>query len=328
MKIGAKVIVIISFFFTLVSLQHCDKLKKDPELRKDLEAAKKFEKQLKANPANIMAKQNLITAHLKIGYSYHRKGKDKKAIEEYKKALKLDPKMANVHSTLGNLYFDGGMEKEAANEFEIVLQLTPDDPDAHCKLGLLSSISGELDRSESELKKAVELKPDHLEAHKSLMVIYLKREDNEKGEQEKRIIEEIENKTFFPERGEDEEREISWEEIAKKEPDNIIAAYNVAKAQYDKAKEYLNYPLSSLNKPELREIKDALRLIKKYKVLAKKNPDEKKFQTITSQRKSKLRNLFEKRIHRLKRDYAQRREPIPTWILKFEACPKKEEGEK
>ncbi len=58
-----------------------------------------------------------------------------KAIEEYKKAIQIDPNHINSHLNLGEAYYQKGMYQEAKKEYEYVLQLNSMHMKAHFNLG-------------------------------------------------------------------------------------------------------------------------------------------------------------------------------------------------
>jgi tetratricopeptide (TPR) repeat protein len=65
------------------------------------EAARKYEKAVKADPG-------YAEAHSNLGFSYRKQGKFNKAVRSYKKAIALDPKLAEAHEYLGEAYAEMG----------------------------------------------------------------------------------------------------------------------------------------------------------------------------------------------------------------------------
>jgi tetratricopeptide (TPR) repeat protein len=68
-----------------------------------------------------------------------------------KKALELDPQLAEAHLQLGNLYFGQKNYVESIPEFERVLHLSPQTADAHYKLGQAYFRTGDKNRADEQL---------------------------------------------------------------------------------------------------------------------------------------------------------------------------------
>ena len=66
-----------------------------------------------------------------------------------KKAIALDPKLAEAHLQLGNLYSDQSKYAEAIPEYERALQLNPDLADAHYRLGQAYVHTGDKERAQA-----------------------------------------------------------------------------------------------------------------------------------------------------------------------------------
>ena len=86
------------------------------------EAARKYEKAVKADP-------NYAEAHSNLGYSYRKQGKFDKAVQSYKKAISLDPKLAEAHEYLGEAYAEMGKFDLAEKELQILRDLGSDEAD-------------------------------------------------------------------------------------------------------------------------------------------------------------------------------------------------------
>ena len=84
------------------------------------EAARSYEKAVKADPAYAEAYSNL-------GYSYRKLGQFDKAVSTYKKAIELDPKLAEAHEYLGEAYAEMGKFDLAEKELKILRDLGSDE---------------------------------------------------------------------------------------------------------------------------------------------------------------------------------------------------------
>jgi tetratricopeptide (TPR) repeat protein len=79
-----------------------------------------------------------------------------------KKAVALDPGLAEAHQQLGNLYSDQKKYAEAVPEYQAALQHDPDMADAHYRLGQAYVHTGQKDRAQEELQIYQGLRQQHL----------------------------------------------------------------------------------------------------------------------------------------------------------------------
>lgn len=91
-----------------------------------------------------------------------------KAIEEYKKALILNPEHEDAIYYLGNMYLELGADQEAEKEWLKLAHLNKESLRAHFQLGklYLYSESGELasmEKAESEFKRALAINQDFIQ---------------------------------------------------------------------------------------------------------------------------------------------------------------------
>jgi len=71
----------------------------------------------------------------RAGTRFFGEGDYDKAIEEYKKAIQIDPNHINSHLNLGEAYYQKGMYEEAKEEYTFVLSLNNMHIKAHYNLG-------------------------------------------------------------------------------------------------------------------------------------------------------------------------------------------------
>ena len=75
-----------------------------------------------------------------VGLAYQKAGLINEAISQYKKALSLNPNLADAadaHNNLGLCYFDKGLLNEAVMEFEHAIRIIPNYIPAHNNLGFI-----------------------------------------------------------------------------------------------------------------------------------------------------------------------------------------------
>ena len=71
----------------------------------------------------------------RAGTRFFAEGDYDKAIQEYKKAIEIDPNHINSHLNLGEAYYQKGMYEEAKGEYKYVLSLNNMHIKAHYNLG-------------------------------------------------------------------------------------------------------------------------------------------------------------------------------------------------
>ncbi len=122
------------------------------------------------NHARLLFDEMLIgigdsaSIHIYFGHAYAQTNHPDKAIEEYKRALVKDPKIAQAHYFLGLAYLqrdeDKGWEEDAQEQRAEILN-NPNDFRAHYELGNIALKLRRVDEAEKELKRASELAPDN-----------------------------------------------------------------------------------------------------------------------------------------------------------------------
>jgi DNA-binding winged helix-turn-helix (wHTH) protein/TolB-like protein/Tfp pilus assembly protein PilF len=79
--------------------------------------------------------------------------------EAAKRALELDPNLADAHVAMGDVFYFNDQLDEADREYQLALQLEPNSSMFHMKYGLISFASLRLDKAVQHLKLAQELDP-------------------------------------------------------------------------------------------------------------------------------------------------------------------------
>jgi tetratricopeptide (TPR) repeat protein len=79
-----------------------------------------------------------------------------------KKAIALDPSLAEAHLQLGNLHSDQQKYSEAIPEYQRALELNADLADAHYRLGQAYVHTGEKDKAQEQLQVYQKLREQHL----------------------------------------------------------------------------------------------------------------------------------------------------------------------
>ena len=90
---------------------------------------------------------NHVKPHINLGSEYTKKGLNKLAVDEFKKAIELSPDHAESHYNLGIVYSDLLDYKNAATEFLLAIQYDKDSYKAMFGLGNTYSKTGQYDKA-------------------------------------------------------------------------------------------------------------------------------------------------------------------------------------
>lgn len=118
----------------------------------------------------------LANEHFKVGNIYLDFGFNEEAIEEYKKALKLRPGLADILTRLGMAQRSKGLYDEAEGSFKTAIDANPYYSPARVQLGLTYHMKGLPDAARGEWRKALEQNPALKEAE--VLLKMLEKEDN------------------------------------------------------------------------------------------------------------------------------------------------------
>jgi Flp pilus assembly protein TadD len=118
--------------------------------------------------------------HFRQGNEFSESGDFEAAVEEYKKALELEPENVDVMSNLGVTYYNLGQLDEAIEQYTKALELAPRDADIHSNLAAAyvqtyqqGGAQDQLESALEEYTEAVDLEPSLAEAHFGLGVVYV-----------------------------------------------------------------------------------------------------------------------------------------------------------
>jgi tetratricopeptide (TPR) repeat protein len=88
-------------------------------------------------------------------------GDSEGAIEQYRKALVVNPNSVGALNNLGTTLTDKGLYVEAIECYQPALQLDPNQPTIHYNLGKARAEQGKRQEAAIHLKEALRLKPNH-----------------------------------------------------------------------------------------------------------------------------------------------------------------------
>jgi len=110
------------------------------------------------------------------GDRFYESGRLDEAVQEFQRALTLDPDNVNVHNSLGVCYANMGKFEEAVAEFSRVTELEPSDFMAHYNLGCALLSLARKGEAQHAFSRAAELEPDNAAAHFQLAKLYRKQD--------------------------------------------------------------------------------------------------------------------------------------------------------
>ena len=98
------------------------------------------------------SKEKRAEKHFKKGFAYQNQGNLDKALEEYGKAIQLNPNYGKVYTNIGTVYLERQDYDQAIQQFKKVIELNYYDTKAHYNLGLAYLYKGEKDMAQEEMK--------------------------------------------------------------------------------------------------------------------------------------------------------------------------------
>jgi tetratricopeptide (TPR) repeat protein len=101
----------------------------------------------------------------------------KRCIEEYNKALALDPKDPDTLNFLASVYIAWGDYEKTLEYDKKVISVSPDKPNPWDSLAAVYFLMGKLDDAIANFKKALEIKPDFFGSMFNLQYVYAMKED-------------------------------------------------------------------------------------------------------------------------------------------------------
>lgn len=126
------------------------------------------------------AQMHQLMAHEEI-----KQGNTNGAIEQFRKAIQLDPHLPSVHYELAELLNtsqDTAVLSEAEKEYRAALVENPADEKSECRLGEIDAHQGNTPRAFEEFSKAVELQPGDADARLGLAKLLIEMKQLDKAQ--------------------------------------------------------------------------------------------------------------------------------------------------
>lgn len=116
------------------------------------------------------------STYFAYGHLLERQGHVDRAVEQYRKALQMQPSFAAAHNRLGICYNKQGEHEQATREFELCVRSSPDDAQAMNNLGYSLYLQGQYKAAASVLRKALDARPDFTRARMNLALALARQE--------------------------------------------------------------------------------------------------------------------------------------------------------
>lgn len=105
--------------------------------------------------------------HQAMARELAKQGKTDQAVTDYREAIRINPRLAEVHTELGDLFYhslDQRVKSLAASEFHAALDVDPKDEKAELAIGVLAAQSGDLKTAYAYDSRALQLEPKDTDA--------------------------------------------------------------------------------------------------------------------------------------------------------------------
>lgn len=113
----------------------------------------------KLEDSSLEGKEDEFAKHFNAGIRFALRKYYDKAIEEYNKALELDPNVPELHNNLGYAYLDKGKIEQAIMEQKKALDLDPNLANAYYGLALALEKRGDTHGAIKQWEKYIEIAP-------------------------------------------------------------------------------------------------------------------------------------------------------------------------
>jgi tetratricopeptide (TPR) repeat protein len=115
------------------------------------------------------------------GYFFLNEGRNKEAINDFNKAIELDPDNAPTYNLRGMVFIHETRNEEAINNFNKAIELDPDYADAYVNRGWAFMSEGKNKEAINDFNKAIELDPDYAVAYNGRGIYFTNQERNDEA---------------------------------------------------------------------------------------------------------------------------------------------------
>ncbi len=127
--------------------------------------------------------KNTAADYVDSGVAHYNSGEYEKAIDEYNRAIELNPNYAPAYNNRGLAYYDQGMYSSAIADYTRAIQLSPNDTIAYYNRGNTYydrenayTDQGNYNLAIADYTRAIQLDPNHVNSHQNLGNVYYDQE--------------------------------------------------------------------------------------------------------------------------------------------------------
>lgn len=128
---------------------------------------------------------NSAHMHQAMAHELAKHGNTAEAMENYRAALKIDPRLPGVHfefAEMLNSQATAESRQEAEKEYQAALEINPLDEQSECRLGDIAARRNDLKEAYERYRRAVQLQPGDPEASIGLAKVLMSMDQPEKAE--------------------------------------------------------------------------------------------------------------------------------------------------
>jgi Tfp pilus assembly protein PilF len=128
---------------------------------------------------------NSARLHQAMAHELAKRGNIAEAIENYRAALKLDPRLPGLHFELAEMLrtlATPASQQEAEKEYKAALEANPSDEQAECRLGDIALQRDDLKEASERYQHALEIQPDDPEVNIGLAKVFIAKDQPQKAE--------------------------------------------------------------------------------------------------------------------------------------------------
>ena len=122
--------------------------------------------------------------HFNLGLRFQKQRKYRLAIEQYQRAIEIQPKFAQAYNNLGSVYFLSGSYPEAMEEYKKAIELKPDYAEAYYNLAMVCEAMRDINQAIDCYRMVIGIRPDHERAHQGLGSAYKTQKEYDKAAKE------------------------------------------------------------------------------------------------------------------------------------------------
>jgi tetratricopeptide (TPR) repeat protein len=129
---------------------------------------------------------NSARMHQAMAHELAKRGNTAEAIEHYRAALKIDPRLPGLHFELADMLVTLSTaegRKEAESEYKAALEANPLDEQAECRLGDITLQRDDMKEASGHYTRALQLQPNDPEASIGMAKVFMTMDRPQKAEQ-------------------------------------------------------------------------------------------------------------------------------------------------